>query len=74
MDRHPYRPAHIHYIVQHEGHKPITTQVYDAESKYLDNDSVFAVKQSLVGKFEPRKGDPQAEWQLKFDVILARDE
>lgn len=74
MDRHPYRPAHIHYIVQHEGHKPITTQIFDAESKYLDDDSVFAVKDSLVVKFEPRKGDAQAEWELEYNVALAKDD
>ncbi|KAF2206763.1 hypothetical protein CERZMDRAFT_119245 [Cercospora zeae-maydis SCOH1-5] len=74
MDRHPYRPAHIHYIVQHDGHKPITTQIFDAESKYLDDDSVFAVKDSLVVKFEPRKGDAQAEWQLEYNVALAKDD
>lgn len=30
MDRHPYRPAHIHYIVTADGHKPITTQIFDS--------------------------------------------
>jgi catechol 1,2-dioxygenase len=44
MDRHPYRPAHIHLIVTRDGYKPITTQIFDAESKYLEDDSVFAVK------------------------------
>lgn len=42
-----------------------------SESKYLDNDSVFAVKDALVVKFEPRKDDPQAEFDLKYDVQLA---
>lgn len=74
MDRHPFRPAHIHYIVQHEGHKPITTQIFDSESKYLEDDSVFAVKDSLVVKFEPRKGDPKAEFTLQYDVALSRTE
>ncbi|KAK4613506.1 Catechol 1,2-dioxygenase [Fulvia fulva] len=74
MDRHPYRPAHIHYIVTADGHKPITTQIFDSGSDYLDNDSVFAVKDDLVVKFEPRKGDPQASWELKYDVSLAADD
>ncbi|ETS76190.1 hypothetical protein PFICI_11577 [Pestalotiopsis fici W106-1] len=71
MDRHVYRPAHIHLIAQAEGFKPITTQIFDSKSDYLDNDSVFAVKDGLTVVFEPRKNDPQAEWDLKYDLSLA---
>lgn len=71
LDRHPYRPAHIHLIVIHEGYKPITTQIFDKDSKYLDDDSVFAVKDSLVVEFVPKKGDKEAEFELKYDVLMA---
>lgn len=50
--RHPYRPAHIHFIVGAEGHRPLTTHVFVAGSPYLDSDAVFAVKESLVLDFE----------------------
>ena len=49
--RHPYRPAHIHFIVAAGGHAPVTTHVFVAGSPYLDSDAVFAVKQSLVRDF-----------------------
>jgi hydroxyquinol 1,2-dioxygenase len=49
--RHPYRPAHIHFIVAAGGHVPVTTHVFVAGSPYLDSDAVFAVKQSLVRDF-----------------------
>lgn len=71
MDRHPYRPAHIHLIVQKKGFEPITTQIFDSESEYLGNDSVFAVKDGLTVKFVPREGDPEAKWELEYDVALA---
>ncbi|KAL6241964.1 hypothetical protein RBB50_011209 [Rhinocladiella similis] len=71
LDRHPYRPAHIHLIVLIEGYKPITTQIFDKDSKYLDDDSVFAVKDSLIVEFVPRKGDSQANFELKYDVLMA---
>lgn len=71
MDRHHYRPAHIHFIVQCDGHKPITTQIFDSESAYLDNDTVFAVKESLVVKFEPKAGEHGAEFDLCYDVKMA---
>lgn len=71
LDRHPYRPAHIHLIVMIDGYKPITTQIFDKKSKYLDDDSVFAVKDSLVVDFEPRQNDPQAKLELKYDIGMA---
>lgn len=54
-----------------EGYKPITTQIFDKDSKYLDDDSVFAVKDSLVVEFVPRKDDNQAKLELKYDVYMA---
>merc|ERR1712098_819567 len=71
LDRHPYRPAHIHLIVLVEGFKPITTQIFDKDSKYLDDDSVFAVKDSLVVEFVPLEGDSTAKKQLQYDVRMA---
>jgi protocatechuate 3,4-dioxygenase beta subunit len=49
--RHPWRPAHVHVIATAEGFEPVTTHVFDSESKYLDSDVVFGVKQSLVHTF-----------------------
>lgn len=87
MDRHPFRPAHIHILVSQlqklrmgpmltstqairEGYKPIVTQIFDQDSKHLEDDSVFAVKDALKVKFEPRKNDEQAEWELNYDILL----
>ncbi|MFJ8107855.1 dioxygenase [Streptomyces sp. NPDC096132] len=49
--RHPYRPAHIHFIATADGHLPVTTHIFVADSPYLDSDAVFAVKSSLVRDF-----------------------
>ncbi len=49
--RHPYRPAHIHFLVDAPGHRTLTTHVFVAGSPYLDSDAVFAVKSSLVADF-----------------------
>ncbi|MCX5063000.1 MULTISPECIES: dioxygenase [unclassified Streptomyces] len=49
--RHPYRPAHIHFIASAAGHVPVTTHIFVAGSDYLDSDAVFAVKPSLVQDF-----------------------
>ena len=52
--RHPWRPAHIHIIVRAPGYKTVTTHVFDATSEYLDSDTVFAVKPSLLRTFVER--------------------
>lgn len=49
--RHPYRPAHIHFIVTAPGFVPLTTHVFVAGSLYIDSDAVFAVNESLVRDF-----------------------
>lgn len=70
LDRHPYRPAHIHYIVSAKGFRTLTTQIFDDECEYITNDSVFAVKDELLVKFEEREGDEKARWSLKYDISL----
>lgn len=58
--------------VQQEGYKSLTTQIFDQECKYLDKDSVFAVKDELKVEFVPRKGDPQAPLELEYNITLAK--
>lgn len=57
----------------HDGYRPLTTQIFDRKDKYLTNDSVFAVKDSLVVDFVERKGDPQAGLELHYDVKLVAE-
>ncbi|UVF22208.1 intradiol ring-cleavage dioxygenase (plasmid) [Microvirga terrae] len=47
-ERHPYRPAHVHFMIGAPGHETLITHVYAADSPYLDSDAVFGVKRSLV--------------------------
>jgi len=72
LDRHPWRPAHIHVIVTADGYRPLTTQIFDKGDKYLTNDTVFAVKEDLVVEFVTRKDDQDAKWTLVYDFALSR--
>jgi hydroxyquinol 1,2-dioxygenase len=49
--RHPFRPAHVHFLADAPGHRSLTTHIFVAGSPYLDSDAVFAVKHSLVVDF-----------------------
>ncbi|KAI1426201.1 Intradiol ring-cleavage dioxygenase [Xylaria sp. FL1777] len=70
LDRKPYRPAHIHFIVTAAGHGALTTQVFDREDEHTGDDAVFAVKKELLVKFEARTGDEKAKWELTYDFLL----
>jgi protocatechuate 3,4-dioxygenase beta subunit len=78
--RHPYRPAHLHFIVTAPGYRPVTTHVFPADSPYLDSDAVFGVKESLIRE-APEVDDaarasavglPNPFRTLAFDVALLR--
>jgi len=57
MGHHTMRPGHIHVVINKEGYRPLISQLYDGSSDYLDNDSVFAVKENLIGEFLTSLGD-----------------
>ena len=49
--RHEWRAAHIHLKVSAPGFAPVNTHVFDEGSDYLDSDTVFGVKGSLIRPF-----------------------
>ena len=75
--RHPYRPAHIHFIATAAGHRPLTTHIFVAGSPYIESDAVFAVKKSLIKEFTRSTTPgrrPGTGWRTvrlaNFDIIL----
>lgn len=71
MGRHPYRPAHIHMIVQAQGYQTLVSQLYDKNDEYIDSDSVFAVKGSLVIDFKPAPAEMETvKYVVDHNVIL----
>jgi hydroxyquinol 1,2-dioxygenase len=49
--RHPFRPAHVHFMISAPGHETLITHVFAADSPYLDSDAVFGVKNELICEF-----------------------
>ena len=70
MDRHPFRPAHIHFRVRAPGHQELVTQIFDRNNQYLENDSVFAVKDSLIVDFKPALEGSDVRFVADFDIRL----
>ncbi|WP_116134515.1 dioxygenase [Tropicimonas sp. IMCC34043] len=70
MGHHPNRPGHMHFILSKDGFRPLISQVYDSSSAWLDNDSVFAVKDSLVAEFQKAPDEMHDDLYVKFDFVL----
>lgn len=77
--RHPYRPEHIHFLIDAPGHRKLVTHVFAKGDKYLDSDVVFGVKESLIREYVGHQGGAapdgktmQGQWfSLEYDFVLA---
>ena len=69
LGRHPYRPAHMHFLVTAPGFQKIVTHTFVGDDSYLDSDAVFGVKKSLVAPFERLSG-ADTLWRSPFDFVL----
>lgn len=77
--RHSWRAAHLHYIVRAGGMQAITTELFFANTEYIENDAVFGVRKSLIVNIESVKPDETFDFELdkkpdaktSFDFVLA---
>ncbi|TDL89124.1 dioxygenase family protein [Meridianimarinicoccus aquatilis] len=83
--RHPWRPSHLHYIVTAPGYRSLVTEIFPDDDPYLDQDTVFGVREDLVMSYKEK---PASEFPdglalsgkvtepflaVQFDVTLARE-
>ena len=64
QNRHPFRPAHLHFLIHKPGLKTLITQVFVDDDEHLESDVVFGVTQALVGGYED--GEPGEWWKLDY--------
>ena len=74
MGRHPFRPAHLHYIIEADGFETLTTHTFDPDDPYIHSDAVFGVKESLIAQYKDTTPDSsyQKQWEVEFDFVLAK--
>ena len=71
--RHPWRPAHLHFMIKAPGYETLITHVFRDGDTYLDSDAVFGVRQSLVAAWVKQEADANeggATTHLHFDFVL----
>jgi hydroxyquinol 1,2-dioxygenase len=69
LGRHPYRPAHMHYLVAAPGYQKVVTHTFVGDDPYLASDTVFGVKETLIAPFE-RVSVGETKWRSPFDFVL----
>jgi protocatechuate 3,4-dioxygenase beta subunit len=76
--RHPYRPAHLHFLGFKPGHKTLITQVFVDDDERLGSDVVFGVTKDLIGHYlrhdaneTPPARDVKASWYtLEYSFVM----
>ena len=68
--RHPWRPAHLHFMIRAPGYETLITHVFRAGDPYLDSDAVFGVRQSLIAEW---KKQPDGVYLVEYDFVLNPD-
>lgn len=84
--RHPWRPSHLHFIVKADGYKPLVTEIFPDDDPYLDEDTVFGVRNDLVMTYKQRRAEEfpagmvlsgmvhEPFLHVEFDVTLAKEQ
>lgn len=69
LGRHPYRPAHMHYIVSAPGYQTVVTHTFVGDDHYITSDAVFGVKETLVAPFK-RVSEGATLWHSPFNFTM----
>jgi hydroxyquinol 1,2-dioxygenase len=80
LGRHPWRPAHLHFMITAPGCERLITHVFREGGAYLDGDAVFGVRSSLVADWVRHPAGPAPDgsasaipfYTLDFDFVLNR--
>ena len=72
--RHPYRPAHLHFMISKPGFKVLITQVYPRDAETLYSDPTFGVTQRLVTDFHSVQRDGVEVMTLNHNFTLLAGE
>lgn len=70
LGRHPFRPAHMHFLVTAPDCDDLITHTFIGDDPYLASDAVFGVKKTLIAPFEP-VADGETHWRSDFDFVMA---
>lgn len=65
--RHPWRPAHLHFMITAPDHSTLVTHLFNQNDPYLNSDAVFGVKPSLLVDYREHAAGEAAAQQFGFE-------
>jgi protocatechuate 3,4-dioxygenase beta subunit len=74
MGRHPFRPAHIHFMISAPGYRTLVTHLFLDGDEFLESDAVFGVKPSLVVRPELKEATNTVEYNFGLARELRTEE
>jgi len=80
LGRHPWRPAHLHFMITAPGYERLVTHVFREGDRYLDSDAVFGVRSSLIAPWTRHERGTAPDGTvmatpfstLSFDFVLSQ--
>ena len=72
LGRHPWRPAHLHFMISAPGHQRLVTHLFRKGDRYLESDAVFGVRHSLIAdwvRHEPGRMPDGSDTDLPFHTL-----
>ena len=71
-ERHPWRPAHLHFLIKQEGYQTLITHIFRKGGTYLDSDAVFGVRSTLIAdwlRHEPGRAPDGSIMEIPFYTL-----
>ncbi|VXC14728.1 Hydroxyquinol 1,2-dioxygenase [Burkholderia sp. 8Y] len=78
LGRHPWRPAHLHFLIKAPGYETLITHVFRDGDQYLDSDAVFGVRSTLITQWVKHDSGVAPDgskmgtpfYSLEYDFVL----
>lgn len=80
LNRHPYRPSHMHFMIIADGYDTLITALYVRGDPFETSDAVFGVKSSLIVDVKnvqdeamaKQYGVTKGDWLIDWDFVWSK--
>src|ERR1700724_3142255 len=79
LNRYPYRPSHMHFMIIADGFDTLVTALYVKGDPFETSDAVFGVKSSLIVDIKTveeesmakQYGVTKGDWLIEWDFVCS---
>ncbi len=73
LGRHPWRPAHLHFMIKAPGYESLITHLFRAGGPYLDSDAVFGVRTTLIVEWDRHEAGRAPDGSITDEPFFTLD-